>query len=107
MLRFIIFIFAVLSISGCDFSESNSHIEQQLRSDVIKEAAGIANLAAIYTLSFIHFEENLVTSDDFYIQKDLVSMDYGFDLDDKSIKVVDEDGKKKLKVRLGKVMFWQ
>lgn len=101
MLRFIIFFLAILSIPGCELTESNSHIEKQIRSEVIKESSGIANLSAIYTLSFIHFEENLVTSDDFYIQKDLVNMDYGFDLDDKSISVVDEDGKKKLKVRLG------
>ncbi len=88
-------------LSACDASY-NSHLEKQIHSEVLKESSGIAHLAAIYTLSFIFFEENLITSHDFYIQKDIVSMDYGFDLDDKAIKVVDENGKKKLKVRLGK-----
>ena len=100
-MRRLIFLFTVfLLLSGCN--SSNSHIEKQIRSDVVRESAGIASLSAIYTLSFIHFEENYVTSDDFYIQKDIVNMDYGFNLDDNAIKVVDEDGKKKLKVRLGK-----
>lgn len=100
--RLISLFLAVSVLAGCELIQTNSHIERQIRSEVLKETAGIATLAAIYTLSFIHFEENLVTSDDFYIQKDIVNMDYGFDLDDNAIKVVDEDGRKKLKVRLGK-----
>lgn len=88
---------------GCDLvSADNKHLEKQIRSEVLKEASGIASLEAVYTLSFVHFEENYVTSDDFYIQKDIVSVDYGFDLDDNAIKVVDENGQKKLKVKLGK-----
>lgn len=90
-------------LGSCEIiSSGNKHLENQIRSEVLKESAGIASLEAVYTLSFVHFEENYVTSDDFYIQKDLVNVDYGFDLDDNAIKVVDEEGKKKLKVKLGK-----
>lgn len=89
-------------LTGCDFNSNNKHLERQIRSEALKESSGIATLAAIYTLSFVHFEENTIQSDDFYIQKDIVNIDYGFDLDDNSIKVVDENGRKKLKIRLGK-----
>lgn len=89
-------------ISGCNSSGENTHIEKQIRSEVLRESSGIATLEAIYTIAFVHFEENYVTSDDFYIQRDAVFMDYGFDLDDNSIKVVDLGGRKTLQVRLGK-----
>lgn len=98
--QFLVFCLLPFLAIGCDFGQ-NSHLEKRIRSDVLRESAGIANLAASYTLSFIHFEENLVTSNDFYIQKDRVNLDYGFNLDENSIKVVDENGRKKLKVRLG------
>lgn len=91
-----------LMVIGCNTGVDNKHIEKQIRGEVLRESSGIATLEAIYTLAFVHFEENHITSDDFYIQKDAVFMDYGFDLDDKSIKVVDSGGKKTLQVRLGK-----
>lgn len=91
-----------LLVAGCTSSTDNQHIEKQIRGEVLRESSGIATLEAIYTVAFVHFEENLINSDDFYIQKDAVFMDYGFDLDDNSIKVVDSGGRKTLQVRLGK-----
>ena len=94
---------AVLMLAaGCTRSADNQHLEKQIRGEVLRESSGIATLEAIYTVAFVHFEENHITSDDFYIQKDAVFMDYGFDLDDNSIKVVDSGGRKTLRVRLGK-----
>lgn len=100
--KYLLPLLASLCLFGCELTGGNSHLEKQIRAEVLRDSAGIATLASIFTLSFVHFEENYVRSDDFYIQRDLVNMDYGFDLDDKSIKVVDENGVKKLKVRLGK-----
>lgn len=94
-------VLALLPLAGCVGNE-NQHLEQQIRSEALREVSGIATLEAMYTLLFLHHEENRVQSDDYYVQKDAVSMDYGFDLDDKAIKVVDEGGKKVLRVRLGK-----
>lgn len=91
----------LLVISGCNSSADNQHLEKQIRGEVLRESSGIATLEAIYTVAFVHFEENHITSDDFYIQRDAVFMDYGFDLDDNSIKVVDKGGRKTLQVRLG------
>lgn len=102
------YIYALASICislmaiGCYGGADNKHIEKQIRSEVLRESSGIATLEAIYTIAFVHFEENHITSDDFYIQKDAVFMDYGFDLDDNSIKVIDSGGRKTLHVRLGK-----
>lgn len=103
MVRLFIFLaMMLLLVSGCNGSTENRHIEKQIRSEVLRESSGIATLEAIYTVAFVHFEKNIVTSDDFYIQRDAVFMDYGFDLDDNSIKVVDSGGRKTLRVRLGK-----
>lgn len=92
----------LLLVGGCNSASDNQHLEKQIRGEVLRESSGIATLEAIYTVAFVHFEENHVTSDDFYIQRDAVFMDYGFDLDDNSIKVVDSGGRKVLQVRLGK-----
>lgn len=99
---YLLYFICLQSLVACDSLTNNSYIEKQIRSEVLRESPGIATLGAIYTLSFIHFEQNNITSDDFYIQKDTVCVDYGFDIDDKSIRVVNENGIKKLKVRLGK-----
>lgn len=85
-------------LTGCS---NNRHLEKQIQAEVLQNFAGIASLEVIYTLTFAHFEKNIITSDDLYIQKDIVSMDYGFALDDKSIQVVDSGGRKTLQVRLG------
>ena len=92
----------LLLVAGCNSGMENQHLEKKIRGEVLRESSGIATLEAIYTVAFVHFEENHITSDDFYIQKDAVFMDYGFDLDDNSIKVVDSGGRKTLQVRLGK-----
>lgn len=105
MLRYVYFPLALCMLGflvGCPINNDNKHIEKQIKGEVLRESSGIATLEAIYTITFVHFEENHITSDDFYIQRDAVFMDYGFDLDDKSIKVVDLDGRKTLQVRLGK-----
>ena len=102
MSRLFIFLGMILLLgSGCNSSTENRHIENQIKSEVLRESSGIATLEAIYTVAYIHFEKNYVTSDDFYIQRDAVFIDYGFDLDDNSIKVVDSGGRKTLQVRLG------
>ena len=99
-LSVVLYIFELLT--GCNFNDDNSHIEKQIKSEVLRESSGIATLEAIYTVAFVHFEEHNVTSDDFFIQRDAVFMDYGFDLDDNSIKVIDSGRRKILQVRLGK-----
>lgn len=101
--KFCIFYFIGIHIFlvGCKDNDENKNIEEQIRSEIVHQASGIASLEAIYMLTYEHFHQNYITSDDFYIQNDIASMDYGFAIDDKSIKIVDVDGQKILQVRLG------
>ena len=89
-------------LTACDHSDGLKGIENAVRSEVMKESAGIASLEAIYMVSYIHFQKNIITSDDIYVQKDRVSMDYGFDINESVIRVVAEGKCKILQVRLKK-----
>ena len=95
-----------LFLSACLYGDETRQLEDAIRAEVVKESADIASLEAIYLVSYMYFQENLITSDDVYIQKDTVSIDYGFKIDDNSIHVVDTGTRKKLEVRLhkGKVL---
>lgn len=90
-----------IALVGCKDNNENQKIEEQIRAEIVHQASGIASLEAIYMLTYENYRSNLITSDDFYIQKDVASMDYGFAIDDKSIKVLDVGGRKTLQVRLG------
>lgn len=76
-------------------------LEDHIRTEVRSESAGIATLQAVYLVTFMNYEKNLVLSDDHYIQKDQVCVDYGFDIEN-VIKVVADGPNKILQVRLGK-----
>ena len=89
-------------LTACDRSDDLKGIENAVRSEALKEFAGIASLEAIYLVSYIHFQKNIITSDDIYVQKDRVSIDYGFEIDESAIRVVAEGGRKILQVRLKK-----
>ena len=89
-------------LTACSPSDEIKLIEEAVRYEVLKESAGIAFLEAIYLISYIHFQENLITSDDIYVQKDSVSIDYGFKIDESSIRVIADGQRKILQVRLKK-----
>ena len=93
---------ATIFLTGCNFGDETKQLEDAIRTEVVKESTGIASLEAIYLVSYMYFQENLITSDDVYIQKDTVSIDYGFKIDDNSIHVVNSGARKKLEVRLHK-----
>ncbi len=98
-------VFAVLLLlllPGCGQHSPLEDIEDQIRTEVISEFSGIATLQAIYLVTYTHSQENLVASDDLYIQTDGVSIDYGFIIDEKAIQVIKSDQKNTLQVRLKK-----
>ena len=92
----------LLLLPGCDQQPSVQEIEDHVRTEVLSEKAGIASLQAIYVVTYVNYKENWGSSDDVYIQKDKVSVDYGFTIDENAIKVIDASPKRKLQVRLGK-----
>ncbi len=91
----------LLLLPGCDQQKSLQEIENDVRTEVLNDSAGIASLQAIYLVTYVNYKENWGLSDDVYIQKDKVSVDYGFDIEN-AIKVVADGPKKYLQVRLGK-----
>ncbi len=95
-------IYCLLGLTACDHSYDLKGVENTIHSEVLKEFAGIASLEAIYLVSYMHFRKNLIRSDDIYVQKDRVSIDYGFRIDESAIRVVAEGKRKILQVRLKK-----
>ena len=66
----------IFIMSSCVYKDSNEHIERSIKNEILKESSGIASLEAIYILTFVHYEENIIQSYDIYIQKDAVNIDY-------------------------------
>ena len=97
-----VFLLLPFLLTACDHSDDLKGVENAVRSEVLKESAGIASLEAIYVVSYMHFQKNLIRSDDIYVQKDSVSIDYGFKIDESAIRVVAEGERKILQVRLKK-----
>lgn len=98
-------VFAVLLLlllPGCDEQTSLQGLEKDIRAEVVSESAGIATLQGTYTVSYLNYKKNLITSDDIYIQKDIANIDYGFVIDENDIRVIAEGPKKILQVRLDK-----
>lgn len=98
-------VFAVLLLlllPGCDQQASLQDIENHIRAEVAKESAAIGSLQAIYLITYTDYKENWVASNDMYVQKDKVSIDYGFRIDENAIRVVADGQKKVLQVRLDK-----
>lgn len=89
-------------LTACEAGSDLKGLEDRVRAEVVKESAGIASLEAIYLVSYMYFQQNWITSDDVYIQKDTVSIDYGFRLDDNCIHVIADGPRKILQVRLKK-----
>jgi hypothetical protein len=89
-------IFSFLFI-GCD---RNQTIENKIKSTVIKNSPHLTQMEAYYSLGYIHFDSNRITSDDFFIRRDLAKVAYGYNLADAKISVVKENGKKILSVKL-------
>ncbi len=89
-------------LTACDHSDDLKGIENAVRSEVLKEFVGIASLEAIYLVSYVHFQPNIIRSDDIYVQKDKVSIDYGFKIDESAIRIVAEGERRILQVRLKK-----
>lgn len=75
-------------------------IEHKIKSTVIKNSPHLAQMEASYSLGYIHFKKNIITSDDFFIRRDLAKVAYGYKLADADISVVEENGKKILSVKL-------
>lgn len=94
---------AALACAACVDEGSNVAIERQIKSKVLSDAKAIATLEATYIIVFDHIKNSQwydPRSSDVYIEKDEAKIDYGFVIDENSIRVVDGMARKVLKVRL-------
>ena len=104
MKKYIIFflIISLLFISGCKNEKDEVEIEREIRNEIVSEIPSIATLEAVYIVCLENYSENYIRSDDIYIQQDSVTIDYGYKIDDDTIKVVSQNDKKILRVTLKK-----
>lgn len=94
-----------LLLASCDFGQSDSKalaIEKEVRKSILDESTSFATLQADYIVTLSMCRPNLIRSDDVFVQKDRASVDYGFQINPDSIRVVKSDAGLVLKVRLKK-----
>jgi hypothetical protein len=77
-------------------------LEKEIRAAVISESAALASLTCIFRIAYTSFKGRLFFSDEIYVQHDEAAMDYGYRIDENSIRVVFEDNRNVLRVRLPK-----
>lgn len=75
-------------------------IERHIIAKVQQDTPFLAQLEATYSLAFTNYRPNVITSDDFYVRKDLASVFYGYALKDAEIHVVNESNENILSVKL-------
>jgi len=94
----------ILSLVSCgpNPEESARKLETEIRTAVINEIPALTSLTCIFRITYTHYQGSLIFSDDIYLQQDEATLDYGYHIDEKNIKVVFEDGRKVLRVRLGR-----
>jgi len=92
----------LLPIFSCTASPEDQarKLEKEIRATVINENAALASLACIFRITYTDFKSRLLISDDIYVQHDEAALDYGYRIDESSIRVVFEDNRKVLRVRL-------
>ena len=98
------FIFFILFPALCSClpnqAEQARDIEKEIRTTVIDESAALAALTCVFRITYTNFKSRLIVSDDVYVQRDEAELDYGYRIDESNIRVVPENGRNVLQVRL-------
>jgi len=82
--------------------ERAGKLEKEIRATVIDESAALASMTCIFHITYTNFKGRLLFSDEIYVQRDEAALDYGYRIDERNIRVVFEDGRNVLRVRLPK-----
>jgi hypothetical protein len=93
-----------LAICAClpGQAEQARELEKEIRATVIDDSAALASLTCVFRITYTDFKGRLFVSDDVYVQRDEAEMDYGYRLDESNIRVLPENGRNVLRVRLPK-----
>ena len=92
----IILSFALLNSCGTD----TEMLEKNIISKIKEDGPAIAHLEAVYSLVFVNERDNIIASNDLYVRRDQASIFYGYEIEDIEIKIVDENDKRLLRVKL-------
>lgn len=79
---------------------SEPSLEEQINITIKQDARFLATLDAVYLSAFINVTENTIASDDIYMRIDKGTVSYGFDLDNITVRIVQQGDDRVLKVRL-------
>jgi len=101
-MRNFIFFGLILALCSClpNQAEQARDIEKEIRTTVIDESAALAALTCVFRITYTNFKSRLIVSDDVYVQRDEAELDYGYRIDESNIRVVPENGRNVLRVRL-------
>lgn len=101
-MRNFIFFFLIPALCSClpNQAEQARDIEKEIRTTVIDESAALAALTCVFRITYTNFKSRLIVSDDVYVQRDEAELDYGYRIDESNIRVVPENGRNVLQVRL-------
>ena len=100
---YMLFFMFLCSCTGLEWN-NDKDIEKEIRDVVAKDGTYIGSLQAIYLITFLDYHDGFL-SDDFYIKKDKVFRNYGFKVDENTIKIIRKNGQKILQVTLPKAEF--
>ena len=83
-----------------DMESQARALEKEIRTVVINETTALASLVCVFRITYTDFKKRLIASDEIYVQQDEATLDYGYRLGEENIRVVLEDGRRMLRVRL-------
>ncbi|TYQ27359.1 hypothetical protein PseudUWO311_08520 [Pseudanabaena sp. UWO311] len=102
---FVLLNISILFVEGCQFQFSEikeKQIEQKILAKIKQDNTEIANLEASYSINYVNFNQNKswFGKNNFYIRNDVATVFYGYSLKDADIKVVTENNRGVLRVKL-------
>ena len=89
----------LVGMSACQ-RDKQEIIERHIVAKVQQDTPYLAQLEATYSLAFTNYRPNTITSDDFYVRKDLASVFYGYALKEAEIHVIHKNDEDILSVKL-------
>lgn len=96
-IKYFMILAAVLFVS-CESDEEivRAAVNQRIETDI----AYLANIQAVYEITFANTQENLIYSDDIYLRKDLAKVFYGFNVNEVKVEFKTENNSKVLVISL-------
>jgi hypothetical protein len=101
---FVLLNISILFVEGCQFQLleiKEKQIEQKILTKIKQDnTEEIANLEASYSVNYVNFNKSWFGKNNFYIRNDVATVFYGYSLKDVDIKVVTENNRGVLRVKL-------